>query len=303
MQGETKVSWDLPTSQQLCLGAYIVAFGVAWLVAHYVPTESGLWKAIWADVAATCVIFFASMWVNNSSMYDPYWSVAPVPIAVYWYIVYAPAGVERLRVLLMMLGVVFWSVRLTMNWLTSWWGLGHEDWRYRQLQDQTGALWWVVSFLGIHMFPTILVLLGCLPIWEVMTTQGRPFGWLDVFATLVTGGAIAIEMTSDLQLRRFMRERKPGELMRRGLWAYSRHPNYFGEIMFWCGLYLFGLAANPTWNVTSAGPISMIVLFVLISIPLMEKKILKTRPQYRQIQQEVSMLIPLPPKSSSPKAS
>ncbi len=300
MQKEAPTSWNVSSSRGLCLAAYVVALGAAWLTVSLVPTQSSLWKAIWADVVATCVIFASSLWTRNSSMYDPYWSVAPVPIAIYWYLVHAPVASDQWRALLVLAGVAFWSVRLTLNWLTSWKGLGHEDWRYRQIREQTGPLWWLVSFLGIHMFPTVIVLFGCLPIWAVMTARGRALGWLDVAAALVTISAVVIEMLADLQLRHFMRDRKPEEMMRRGLWAYSRHPNYFGEILFWCGLYLFGIAANPALVWIAIGPLSMILLFLFVSIPLMEKKILKTRPQYRQLQQEISMLLPLPPRYPSP---
>jgi steroid 5-alpha reductase family enzyme len=77
-----------------------------------------------------------------------------------------------------------------------------------------------------------------------------------------------------------------------GLWGYSRHPNYFGELSFWWGLYLFALAAgqNSPWMI--AGAISMTLLFVFISIPMMEKRMLEKKPDYKEVQKNISMLIP-----------
>ena len=82
--------------------------------------------------------------------------------------------------------------------------------------------------------------------------------------------------------------------MEEGLWAYSRHPNYLGEIGFWTGLFMFGLAADPTSWARVGGPIAMACLFVFGTIPMMEKRSLERRPAYGEVQRRVSMLIPLP---------
>ncbi|MEM7677129.1 MAG: DUF1295 domain-containing protein, partial [Myxococcota bacterium] len=84
-------------------------------------------------------------------------------------------------------------------------------------------------------------------------------------------------------------------IMDRGLWAWSRHPNYFGEISVWFGLLFFGVASGAfeTWMV--AGVVAMVFLFVVISIPMMEKRQLSTKPAYADYQRRTSMLIPWPP--------
>ena len=84
--------------------------------------------------------------------------------------------------------------------------------------------------------------------------------------------------------------------MTTGLWAYSRHPNYFGEIMFWWGLFIFALAADSCYWWTIAGPLVITILFLFISIPMMDKRSLGRRPGYEEHMERVSALIPWFPK-------
>jgi steroid 5-alpha reductase family enzyme len=117
------------------------------------------------------------------------------------------------------------------------------------------------------------VFLACLPLYAAFSAGSKSFGVLDTLALIVTAGAIIIETTADAQLRNFTKKRQqPGAIITIGLWAYSRHPNYFGEIMFWWGIYLFGLAADFHYWWTIIGPLSVTLLFTVVSIPLMEKR-------------------------------
>jgi steroid 5-alpha reductase family enzyme len=79
-----------------------------------------------------------------------------------------------------------------------------------------------------------------------------------------------------------------------GLWAFSRHPNYLGELSFWWGLYLFALAADPSWWWAIAGAVSITLLFVFLSVPLLDRRSLGRRPQYREHMKRVPALFPNP---------
>jgi steroid 5-alpha reductase family enzyme len=95
----------------------------------------------------------------------------------------------------------------------------------------------------------------------------------------VTAGAIGIETVADVQLRRFLaRKGTEKPLIHEGIWKLVRHPNYLGEILFWWGLWLFGLAADPSWWCTVAGPVAITLMFVLISVPIMDRHLLASRP-------------------------
>jgi len=283
----------------------IVAYGVALAAAWGTEVAMGAWsddvlvRAAVADVVATVVIFGFSMALANSSMYDPYWSVAPVPIYALFLAQPAAADGDPVRQALVGLVVLVWAVRLTLNWATGWAGMHHEDWRYVRLAEQTGRLWPLVSFLGVHLFPTVLVFAGCVALWPAVTSP-EPIGMLDGLGLAVGLGAVLVEAVSDIQLRRFARERTdPLAVMQSGLWAWSRHPNYLGEIGFWFGLYLFALATGPEAAWTGVGVLSMVVLFVTISIPMMERRMVAKRPGYAAVQKRIPMLLPWPPSRSA----
>jgi steroid 5-alpha reductase family enzyme len=256
------------------------------------------WNAWMADVVATLVIFGFSRFYRNSSFYDAYWSVIPPLLAVYWFCADAVPGIDQTRAMLVLALVWAWGIRLTANWATYWEGLSHEDWRYPLVRERAGpqgAVW--ADLFGIHLFPTLQVFLGCLPIYAVMTRGEEPLGVLDAVAAFVTLAAITIETVSDLQLHAFIAKRRTGEFIRTGLWAWSRHPNYFGELSFWWGLMLFGLAAAPqAWWWVMPGALAMTAMFWFASIPLMDQRSVARRPAYAQYMREVSALLPLPPR-------
>jgi len=274
--------------------AYLLSGAIACLTALLVGTHDALVAAFWADVAATCAIFAFSVAFANSSFYDAYWSVAPIAIAAFFALGAAAAGVPLARQLLACTLVTAWGVRLTYNWGRGWTGLDHEDWRYIDLREKTGVFYWFVSFAGIHMLPTLWVFAGCLALWPALAAGERPFGILDVLATAVTAGAILLEGTADNQLRKFRLGSPPrAAILETGLWARSRHPNYLGEILFWWGLWLFGLAADPSaWWWTLAGPVSITLLFRFISLPMIERRMLARRPHYQERVQTTPLLIP-----------
>ena len=194
--------------------------------------------------------------------------------------------------------VWLWGLRLTGNWVRSWPGMHHEDWRYVRQRELTGRAYWLVSFLGLHFFPTALVFAGSVSIW-IACTSATPFGILDVVAIVVTAGAIVIETLADEQLVAFRRSQPPaGAIINNGLWRYSRHPNYFGELSFWWGLWLFSLAAHPHVGWSIAGPIGMTLLFVFISVPMLDRRSVARRPAYAEHMKRVSGLVPLPPRRS-----
>lgn len=288
------VRYGFANDRLLVLVAYIGAIAGAWVSMNF-SIGLELWLRIFiADFVATVIIFLSSVLTKNSSMYDPYWSVIPIIILGYLFIV-GGMQIESPRVILASLVVLYWGIRLTNNWLITWPGLNHEDWRYKKLASDTGPFYWPVSFLGIHLFPTILVFLGCLPLIPVFSST-EPFTWTDGLGFLISLVAVEIERRSDNQLRSFKSNPSKSAVCDVGLWKYSRHPNYFGEISFWGGLFVMAYGINPAENLKyGIGFLSMVILFVFISIPMMEKRqILKAG--YSEYKKKVSMLVPWIPR-------
>lgn len=275
--------------------AYVIALGTAaaWLT---LGPGSGhlLIDTLVADTIATLVIFGASRLHHNSSFYDAYWSVIPPAIFLYWW---AETGADGARVWLVMAVISAWAIRLTANWARGWPGMHHEDWRYPQLKQQAGRFEAVVDLTAIHLFPTAQVFLAMTPAYVVITHTDRAVGPLDIAALVVGLAAVWLEFAADTQMHRFVARREPGQAMDRGLWGWSRHPNYVGEVGFWLSLALFGLASSPgQWWWLFAGTAAMLAMFVYASIPLMENRSLARRPDYQAVIDRVSRFLPRPPR-------
>ena len=272
---------------------YLSVFAGIYLLFPIISTPQTMVKVLIADVIATVFVFVVSVMFNNSSVYDPYWSVAP-PIIVVYLIKLFPEGNE-IRQFIVLALVLFWSIRLTANWFRGWHGMKHQDWRYTSIAEKTGKLYWPVSFLGIHFMPTIFVFLGCLPLWYALSGS-EPFNIFDVVATIFTFSAILVEWIADEQLIKFRKNSSGKSFMQSGLWAFSRHPNYLGEIGFWGGMFLFAISASglkqTTGYWTVIGFISMVILFKFISIPLMEKRNIERKPGYQEYIRKVPALLP-----------
>ncbi len=290
----------LRSTRRLSLGlsglTYAAAFACAWAAVKVWGPLPPLAELAVGTLAATALVFVASLLFDNSSLYDPYWSLQPLAITVYY--LWTGRAALASRDLLVACLVFLYAVRLTSNFYRDWRGLMQEDFRYVAFRRRYGKLYWPMSFLGIHLFPTLLVYLGCLPLYAVSRSREVSLSWLDGVATVVVLGAVAVAFVADEQLRRFRRRsREPGRHLERryldsGLWACSRHPNYLGEISTWWGLWLFALACGGAWWWTGVGALAITLLFVLVSVPMMEKRMLATRPGYEGYRRSTPMLVP-----------
>lgn len=289
-----------PTSLLLVSAAYVVAFAAfcAWMA--WGPRTGRLWlDGLAADLLATVIVFAFSRAYRNSSFYDAYWSVLPPFLMVAWW-VRAGAPADDVRAWLVIGVITVWAVRLTTNWAYGFPGLHHEDWRYPMLKQKAGRWEAVVDLTAIHVFPTLQVFAGMLPVLVVLTHRDRHVGWLDVLAVGAGLGAVALEFVADAQMHRFARTKQPGQVIDHGVWRWSRHPNYFGEFSFWVSLALFGLAAAPrTWWWETGGAVLMLALFEFASIPLMERRSLDRRPSYQEVIDRVPRFVPRPPRRSA----
>lgn len=275
--------------------AYVVAIAAAAAWLAWGPDTGRLWlDTLIADLLATLVIFGFSRAYRNSSFYDAYWSVVPPLLLFYWW--YAE-GVSTLSTWLMAILVTAWAIRLTGNWVYAFPGLHHEDWRYPLFRERAGRLEFVADLVAIHLIPTVQVFLGMLPVYVAVTTSDIALPWLSVVAFAVGIAAVAIEFVADAQMHRFVAQKRPGEVMDHGLWAWSRHPNYFGEFGFWFALALFGIAASPTSLWVFVGAAAMLAMFLGASIPMMEARSIERRPDYQEVIDTVPRFVPRPPRT------
>ncbi|MBE5745396.1 MAG: MATE family efflux transporter [Clostridiales bacterium] len=264
---------------------YAFAVAVGWVTYYFLPFDFWL-NLLIADVAATIVTFAFSVVFKNASVYDPYWSVQPIVILIA-FIIGKPITATRL---LPLIAVCLWGIRLTANWAYTFHGLHHQDWRYTQLKEQSGKWYPLVNFFGIHLVPTLVVYACTLPAVYVMQYGGEFNAGAIVFFILSLL-AVALQGTADVQMHKF-RKNRTGNFIRKGLWKYSRHPNYLGEILMWWGVALAAVCVMPTRWWLLAGAVANTLLFVCISIPLAEKR--QSRKEgYERYKQETRALLPI----------
>ncbi len=264
---------------------YIIAAAVG--IAVYLMLDMPWWLSLLvADAVATVVTFIFSVIFGNASVYDPYWSVQPP-------VILAAFAVGRSLTafgVLLLVAVFFWAIRLTANWAYTFANLDHQDWRYTMLKEKTGAFYPIINFVGIHMVPT-LVVYGCILPAVYAIINGVTANAGSVIFVCLSLGAAAVQGFADVQMHRF-RKKRSGIFIRDGLWKYSRHPNYLGEILMWWGIALSVICAEPTAWYLAAGAIANTVLFLSVSIPMADGR--QSRKEgFAEYKKETRMLLPL----------
>ena len=218
---------------------YVVATAMGVVIYNSLPFEFWL-NLLIADVCSTIFVFIISVICNNASVYDPYWSVQPVIIICLFAIKY---GIN-LSGLLLLITINLWGIRLTANWAYTFMGIKHQDWRYTKLKENTGKLYPLVNFTGIHLVPTLIVYACILPAVFVIKSNVE-FNPISILFIALSLFAITIQCISDIQMHMFRKSKIKG-FIRNGLWKYSRHPNYLGEILMWWGVGLYTLIVSPS---------------------------------------------------------
>jgi steroid 5-alpha reductase family enzyme len=163
-------------------------------------------------------------------------------------------------------------------------------------------MWFITNLIGINLMPTLIIFIALTPLYFALVTTGRPV-YFAIPGFIVCIAAVTIQAISDRHMDLFEKDpSNEGKHIDCGLWKYSRHPNYLGEISFWWGIWLMQVWLNPSawWTVT--GPVLMTLLFLFVSIPLMERHILETRPGYRKYQRKVPVMRLFPLESNDNKA-
>ena len=264
---------------------YILATTVGVLV--YRALVLAFWLSLLiADAAATAVTFVFSLLFKNASVYDPYWSVQPP-------VILAALALSRDLTafgIFLLAVVLLWAIRLTANWAYTFGNLTHQDWRYTMLKERTGVFYPVINFVGIHMVPT-LVVYGCVLPAAYAVREGINGNAASLLFLCLSLGAIAVQGIADVQMHRFRRHRD-GTFNRHGLWKYSRHPNYLGEILMWWGVGLSVVCAAPDACYLLAGALANTVLFFTVSIPMADAR-QSHKQGFASYKNETRMLLPI----------
>ncbi|MGD8230045.1 MAG: DUF1295 domain-containing protein, partial [Desulfobacteraceae bacterium] len=197
--------------------------------------------------------------------------------------------------------VTVWGLRLAIHIAGRNLGKG-EDRRYQAWRASYGPkFWWVSLFTVFGTQGILLWVISLVTQAGQISATPHKLVWVDALGLLVWAVGFFFEAVGDWQLRRFKANpENRGKVMEQGLWAYTRHPNYFGECLMWWGLFLIALAApGNIWTIIS--PLTITILLLKVSgVTLLEKSITETRPKYRDYMESTSAFVPWFPKRKQP---
>ncbi len=247
-----------------------------------------------AALGLTTAVWLASLVKRDVSIIDVFWGMGFVLLA---WLYRALVPLESWRQTLVPLLVTLWGLRLSAHILWRNWG-AEEDYRYAAMRRKWGRAFPLLSLPIVFWLQGFLFWLVAMPLLQVqISRQPRGWTWLDGLGLALFAIGLCFEAVGDFQLARFKADpANRGRVMDRGLWRYTRHPNYFGDATLWWGLTCFALATEASlWTLVS--PILMSFLIVKVSgVALLEKGLGSTKPKYRDYVRRTSAFFPWPPK-------
>lgn len=255
--------------------------------------DMGVWvSGLVVIIAIVTLVWLASLPLRNASIIDPFWSLLFVAGAFTYAIVAEIDLTPRTGLLLAL--VTLWGLRLA-GYLF-WRAAGEpEDKRYQAMRAKQGPNFAIKSLGTVFLLQGLLAWVISLPLMGT-ATAGGDLGALDFVAIAIWLVGIVFEAGGDLQLARFKGDPdNAGKVMDRGLWRFTRHPNYFGDFTVWWAYYLIALAAGAWWTIP--GPLLMSWLLMRFSgVTLLEKGLAETRPKYADYVARTNAFFPGPPK-------
>lgn len=233
--------------------------------------------------------------MRDASIVDIAWGSGFVLVA--WVSYWLSDGNSKRSLLLLVLTTI-WGARLAFYLAKR--NLGHgEDFRYQSMRRKHGDRFPIVSLYTVFALQGVLMWIVSLPVQLGQVRLDPSFGLLGVLGVLVWCVGMFFEAVGDAQLARFKRNpNNKGQVMDTGLWRYTRHPNYFGDSCVWWGLGLIA-AESALGKIALIGPVLMTVLLVRVSgAALLDKIMLKRKPQYADYVATTSGFIPRRPKKN-----
>ena len=254
---------------------------------------------LWSAIAIAVVMvstWLVSLPLRNASIVDPIWSLGFVVVG---WVSFVVADADGLRAGVLLALVTIWGLRLSLHLFTR--NAGHgEDYRYRAMRKKHGDRFWLVSLGTVFLFQGLLMWIVSLPLQFGIGITGRSTGWVIALALGVVVWIVGFgfESIGDAQLRAFKADpASAGQVMDRGLWRYTRHPNYFGDACVWWGIGVVSLGAGGWAWLGLLGPVVMTTLLRRVSgVTLLEKSLVKRRPGYVDYVRRTSPFVPRPPR-------
>lgn len=238
------------------------------------------------------LLFLYSLRIRDNSIVDVFWGFGFMIIAVISF-----SQSEQSSAQYIMTGLVLlWGIRLTSHIWFRKLREGKEDPRYAKWREEWGSGWYFIvrSFLQVYMLQMVLMLVVAIPILVVNVPAidigiVKDWNFLLIFGVIIALSGLVFETIADLQLRAFIKIKKPWQIFMTGLYRYSRHPNYFGESVFWLGISLISL---PFSYLGLIGWIVITCLLLFVSgVPLQEARY-EWRSEWEEYKKRTSVFVP-----------
>ena len=242
------------------------------------------------------LVWVAALVKRDASIVDVFWGLGFV-VSGWVYFVTAEGRGSRGPLVVGL--ATLWGLRLSLHILWRNWGKG-EDYRYREMRERNAGSFALRSLLTVFWFQALLLWAISMPLYQAQRGPAS-LAPLDVLGLALFAVGFTFEAGGDWQLARFKRDpRHAGQVMDRGLWRYTRHPNYFGDAVVWWAFFCFA-AATPWGWWTAYSPVVMTLLLMRVSgVTLLEKRLKETKPAYRGYVQRTSAFFPWFPRRDRP---
>ncbi|MCY4271480.1 MAG: DUF1295 domain-containing protein [bacterium] len=253
-----------------------------------------LWAAAAVIAGLMVAVWAISVAVRDASIVDILWGFGFVAVA--WASLLVTDG-HGVRAVLLAAMATTWGLRLAIYLGIRNLGKG-EDYRYQSMRRRAGDRFWITSLYRVFGLQGAVMWVVSLPLQLGISEAGRGWAPLWVVGAAVFVVGFGFEAVGDWQLARFKADpASAGQVMDRGLWRYTRHPNYFGDAVAWWGIGLVA-ASTPIGAIGLIGP-AVITLFLLrvSGVPMLERALTKNRTGYADYMQNTSSFIPRRPKA------
>jgi steroid 5-alpha reductase family enzyme len=187
-----------------------------------------------------CLLFILSIFLKDNSIADIFWGLGFLQVTVHSFIL---SGSRHLPQMILLGLITMWSLRISGYILSKKLLSKKEDPRYKVWRD-TWKYFYLRSFFQVYIFQGFLLLIVAVPILILNSSPPEALSALFIIGSLISVFGLLFETIADLQLRSFNKTKEKGQIMTAGLWRYSRHPNYFGESVFWLGISLMALQVS-----------------------------------------------------------
>ena len=249
-----------------------------------------------------CIAFGLSIWTDKNSIADVFWG-GTIALTAAWTIgpllimalEYNPSNTPYISSLVVGFATILWGTRLCLHIGKRFVNKKEEDKRYAKMAANWQRFYFR-SFWQVFMLQGLLMLAMLTPVLSAtyIAPETNFYFWGLGIVVFMLG--FIFEVIADLQLSRFVKSKKPGEIMRSGLWKYSRHPNYFGEVVLWWGIWLITLPSE-LWYISLIAPLTITFLILGVSgVPMAEAHYADNK-EFQDYAKKTSIFFPWWPKS------